>query len=196
MCGNTQHSTAASAPPTAPIPHSFSLGFSSPPTLNCSVPSPLLFTQRNQRTLCARARSHPLQRPPKQTTRLQVLQLEGNGQRGPAAAAAAGGNLSLNQTLEGHSGSVVCLTWNNNPSFSKLTTSDEHGLIIVWTMHKGLWFEEMINNRCVGVMSVCNECACVRARVFECMACAHVDREEARDKDGGGGGGVTTTADV
>jgi WD repeat-containing protein 35 len=28
-----------------------------------------------------------------------------------------------------------------------MTTSDENGLIIVWMMHKGHWFEEMINNR-------------------------------------------------
>lgn len=36
-------------------------------------------------------------------------------------------------------------TW--NPVYRKLTTSDQKGLIIVWMMHKGAWFEEMINNR-------------------------------------------------
>jgi WD repeat-containing protein 35 len=36
-------------------------------------------------------------------------------------------------------------TW--NPAFRKLTSSDQRGLIIVWMMHKGSWFEEMINNR-------------------------------------------------
>jgi WD repeat-containing protein 35 len=51
----------------------------------------------------------------------------------------------MNQTLEGHSGRVVCATW--NPVFKKLTTSDENGLIIVWMLHKGVWWEEMINNR-------------------------------------------------
>ena len=30
---------------------------------------------------------------------------------------------------------------------TQLTTSDETGLIIVWMIHKGMWFEEMINNR-------------------------------------------------
>ncbi len=40
----------------------------------------------------------------------------------------------------------VVVTWNN--PFQKLTTSDENGLIIVWMLHKGMWFEEMINNRC------------------------------------------------
>ncbi len=40
------------------------------------------------------------------------------------------------------------MCWND--SFQKLTTSDESGLIIVWMLHKGMWFEEMINNRCVG----------------------------------------------
>lgn len=51
----------------------------------------------------------------------------------------------MNQTLEGHTGSVMCVTW--NPLFRKLTTSDESGLIIVWMLHKGMWYEEMINNR-------------------------------------------------
>ena len=36
-------------------------------------------------------------------------------------------------------------TWNSN--YRKLTTSDENGLIIVWMLHKQMWFEEMINNR-------------------------------------------------
>lgn len=58
---------------------------------------------------------------------------------------AAPSNLSMNQTLEGHNGTVMCLAW--NPSHRKLTTSDEKGLIIVWTLHRGMWYEEMINNR-------------------------------------------------
>ena len=78
--------------------------------------------------------------------------MEGSSSREVKAANAAKGkdapqpgNLSLNQTLEGHSGSVVCVCWND--CFQKLTTSDESGLIIVWMLHKGMWFEEMINNR-------------------------------------------------
>ena len=51
----------------------------------------------------------------------------------------------MNQTCEGHQGAVVCCTW--NPTYRKLTTSDENGLIIVWMLHRGSWFEEMINNR-------------------------------------------------
>lgn len=51
----------------------------------------------------------------------------------------------MNQSLEGHNGSVVCATWNAN--YKKLTTSDENGLIIVWVLHRGTWYEEMINNR-------------------------------------------------
>lgn len=51
----------------------------------------------------------------------------------------------MNQTLEGHTGAVMCATW--NPQFRKLTTSDDSGLIIVWTVHKDAWYEEMINNR-------------------------------------------------
>ena len=54
-------------------------------------------------------------------------------------------NLSMNQTLEGHSGGVMCVAW--NPQHRKLTTSDGAGLIIVWMLHKGSWHEEMINNR-------------------------------------------------
>jgi WD repeat-containing protein 35 len=41
----------------------------------------------------------------------------------------------MNQTLEGHSGAVICVTW--NPLYRKLTTSDDTGLIIVWMLHKG-----------------------------------------------------------
>jgi len=39
----------------------------------------------------------------------------------------------------------MVVTW--NAIFRKLTTSDQYGLIIVWMLHKGMWFEEMINNR-------------------------------------------------
>lgn len=42
--------------------------------------------------------------------------------------------LSMNQTLEGHTGKVQVITWNEQNE--KLTTSDQNGLIIVWTMHK------------------------------------------------------------
>jgi len=69
---------------------------------------------------------------------LKVLKLEsalmkdGKGPRGIAAQS----NLTMNQSLEGHAGSVVCATWNAN--YKKLTTSDENGLIIVWMMHRGM----------------------------------------------------------
>lgn len=85
---------------------------------------------------------------------LKVLKLESRVTvRARKEALAAGGpapqsqegNLSMNQTLEGHNGTVVCLTWNEH--YRKLTTSDQYGLIIVWMLHKGMWFEEMVNNR-------------------------------------------------
>eukprot|EP00201_Polytomella_parva_P012196 CAMPEP_0175066548 /NCGR_PEP_ID=MMETSP0052_2-20121109/16571_1 /TAXON_ID=51329 ORGANISM="Polytomella parva, Strain SAG 63-3" /NCGR_SAMPLE_ID=MMETSP0052_2 /ASSEMBLY_ACC=CAM_ASM_000194 /LENGTH=442 /DNA_ID=CAMNT_0016333265 /DNA_START=239 /DNA_END=1564 /DNA_ORIENTATION=- len=82
---------------------------------------------------------------------LKVLKLEGGTGKDvgrPSASnarAGAANNLSLNQTLEGHSGAVLCVTWNNE--HQKLTSSDEQGLIIVWMLHKGMWYEEMINNR-------------------------------------------------
>lgn len=72
--------------------------------------------------------------------------MEGSSSRDPRNKGAQGGNLSLNQTLEGHEGTVMCVCWND--SYQKLTTSDEKGLIIVWMLHKGMWYEEMINNRC------------------------------------------------
>lgn len=72
---------------------------------------------------------------------LKVLKLD--AQEGSKAA--GGSNLSMNQTLEGHQGNIMVVVWNEN--FRKLSTSDQHGLIIVWMLHRGIWFEEMINNR-------------------------------------------------
>ena len=75
---------------------------------------------------------------------LKVLKLD-SGRSDKGKGATAQSNLSMNQTLEGHNGAVVCVCWNEN--YRKLTTSDQYGLIIVWMLHKGMWFEEMINNR-------------------------------------------------
>ncbi|XP_065214168.1 WD repeat-containing protein 35 [Planococcus citri] len=55
------------------------------------------------------------------------------------------GGTSMNQNLEGHSGNVQIVAWNEQ--YQKLTSSDDNGLIIVWVLHKGTWYEEMINNR-------------------------------------------------
>ena len=84
---------------------------------------------------------------------LQVLKLESmlSGQTGDAAA--AGSNLTMNQTLDGHQAPVMVAAWNE--AHSKLTTSDANGLIIVWILHKGMWFEEMINNRWGHMISSC-----------------------------------------
>eukprot|EP01063_Lacrimia_lanifica_P003469 TRINITY_DN1185_c0_g1_i1.p1 TRINITY_DN1185_c0_g1~~TRINITY_DN1185_c0_g1_i1.p1 ORF type:complete len:1246 (+),score=479.60 TRINITY_DN1185_c0_g1_i1:153-3890(+) len=57
----------------------------------------------------------------------------------------AASNLSMNQTLDGHEGAVGVVGWNDQ--YRKLTSSDKNGLIIVWMLHNGMWFEEMINNR-------------------------------------------------
>jgi WD repeat-containing protein 35 len=60
---------------------------------------------------------------------LKVLKLEdGKGKKD------AGGNLTMNQTLEGHNGAVRVLHWNEQ--YRKLTTSDQYGLIIVWILFK------------------------------------------------------------
>lgn len=58
---------------------------------------------------------------------------------------AAPSNLSMNQTLEGHKGNVVVVCWNEQQQ--KLTTSDDTGVIIVWSMYKGSFYEEMTNDR-------------------------------------------------
>ena len=77
---------------------------------------------------------------------LKVLKLEGGAAgKTEGGGAAAPSNLSMNQTLEGHNGAVRVVTWNEN--YRKLSTSDQNGLIIVWMLHKGMWFEELINNR-------------------------------------------------
>eukprot|EP00069_Balaena_mysticetus_P001352 bmy_03844T0 len=76
---------------------------------------------------------------------LKVLKLETQTDDAKLRGLAAPSNLSMNQTLEGHSGSVQVVTWNEQ--YQKLTTSDQNGLIIVWMLYKGSWYEEMINNR-------------------------------------------------
>ena len=68
----------------------------------------------------------------------QVLKLPASGTscenevKDPFSAAQS--NLSMNQTLEGHQGSVLVVQWNEN--YRKLTSSDDRGLIIVWILHK------------------------------------------------------------
>ncbi|XP_057715760.1 WD repeat-containing protein 35 isoform X1 [Corythoichthys intestinalis] len=76
---------------------------------------------------------------------LKVLKLETQTDDAKLKGLAAPSNLSMNQTLGGHSGAVQVVTWNEQ--FEKLTTSDQNGLIIVWMLYKGAWYEEMINNR-------------------------------------------------
>lgn len=44
-----------------------------------------------------------------------------------------------------HPDGVVLATW--SAPFKKLATADNTGLIIVWSLHKGVWYEEMVNNR-------------------------------------------------
>lgn len=48
---------------------------------------------------------------------------------------AAPSNLTMNQSLSAHDGSVEVVKWNEQ--HCKLTSSDQHGLIVVWTMYKG-----------------------------------------------------------
>lgn len=82
---------------------------------------------------------------------LKVLKLDGSS--GSSAISSGGksrgrpssSNLSQIDGLEGHTGNVQVITWNEE--YDKLTTSDQNGVIIVWTKYKGNWHEEMTNNR-------------------------------------------------
>ncbi|KAM7060824.1 WD repeat-containing protein 35 isoform 1-T1 [Acridotheres tristis] len=76
---------------------------------------------------------------------LKVLKLETQTDEAKIKGLAAPNNISVTQTLEGHSGFVQVVTWNEQ--YQKLTTSDQNGLIIVWMLYRGSWYEEMINNR-------------------------------------------------
>ncbi|XP_034939935.1 WD repeat-containing protein 35 [Chelonus insularis] len=82
---------------------------------------------------------------------LKVLKVDGTSSStnavssGKNRATATSSNLSMNQTLEGHSSHVQVVTWNEE--YQKLTSSDQSGVIIVWMLYKGSWYEEMINNR-------------------------------------------------
>jgi WD40 repeat protein len=66
---------------------------------------------------------------------LKILKIDsGNSADGKPKGLAGQANLSINKTLEGHSGSVLAIVWNEK--HNKLTSSDENGLIIVWTLYK------------------------------------------------------------
>ena len=79
---------------------------------------------------------------------LKVLKLE-TGRDGKIKGLAAPSNLSMNQTLEGHQGQIQVVTWNE--SHQKLTSSDQHGLIIVWMLYKVLswrqYFSECLERK-------------------------------------------------
>ena len=51
---------------------------------------------------------------------------------------AAPSNLTMNQSLSAHEGSIEVVKWNEQ--YSKLTSSDQHGLIVVWTLYKGMQY--------------------------------------------------------
>jgi WD repeat-containing protein 35 len=86
---------------------------------------------------------------------LKVLKLESaqnSTQENEGKSLGQNSQLSMNQTLEGHQGcpflilgTIVLSTWNSK--YQKLTTADSNGLIIVWVLYKGIWYEEMVNNR-------------------------------------------------
>lgn len=78
---------------------------------------------------------------------LKVLKLESQAKEISASTKAPQGqpaappsNLSMNQTLDGHSGDVTNVAW--NAAYRKLTSSDQRGKITVWMLYKGVWYEE------------------------------------------------------
>nr|XP_012150631.1 PREDICTED: WD repeat-containing protein 35 isoform X2 [Megachile rotundata] len=79
---------------------------------------------------------------------LKVLRVDsnvsGSTNSGKSRNLTAASNLSMNQTLEGHNSHVQVVTWNEQ--HQKLTSSDQNGVIIVWMLYKGSWYDEMINN--------------------------------------------------
>ncbi|KAF8790747.1 WD repeat-containing protein 35 [Argiope bruennichi] len=74
---------------------------------------------------------------------LKVLKLE--SRREISASVVNSSSLSTNQSLEGHTGNVSLVQWNE--PYQKLTSCDTNGFIMVWMEHKGIWYEEMVNNR-------------------------------------------------
>ena len=84
---------------------------------------------------------------------LKILKLEASQSTEESApkGVAAPSNISTNQNLDGHSGNVIAVSWND--PFQKLASADDDGLIIVWALYdnqgnsSSTWQEEMINNR-------------------------------------------------
>jgi WD repeat-containing protein 35 len=77
---------------------------------------------------------------------LKILKLEAQVDKdGALKGLAAPSNLTMNQTLDGHDSSIHVVTWNE--VHHCMTSSDRNGVIIVWMLYKGVWYEEMINNR-------------------------------------------------
>lgn len=66
---------------------------------------------------------------------LKIVRLDSNQNAINSSGQTQQSNLSANQTLEGHNGSVSIAVWNETSQ--KLTTSDQNGLIIVWVFFKG-----------------------------------------------------------
>jgi hypothetical protein len=64
---------------------------------------------------------------------------------------------------------VTGVAWNG--PYQKLASSDEGGLIIVWALQDGAWFEEMVNNRRAGAPGARGRGERGRARAGTC-ACA------------------------
>ncbi|KAH3709667.1 hypothetical protein DPMN_069130 [Dreissena polymorpha] len=70
---------------------------------------------------------------------LKVLKLETqSGKDVKAKGLAAPSNLSMNQTLEGHSGTITSIAWAPVDSlrYARMSTGDAHGKVSVWVKHR------------------------------------------------------------
>ncbi|KAI3383681.1 hypothetical protein SNEBB_009265 [Seison nebaliae] len=58
---------------------------------------------------------------------------------------AANLKISMNETLEGHKGRIIDLSWNE--MLVNLSSVDPSGEIVVWSLENGAWYQSMTNNR-------------------------------------------------
>lgn len=82
-------------------------------------------------------------------TILFIILATDNENGGKSRGLAATSNLSMNQTLEGHTENIQVLVWNE--THKKLTTSDQNGIIIVWMLYKVNFISTKITFPCLNV---------------------------------------------
>lgn len=78
---------------------------------------------------------------------IRVLFVSVAREKSKTSTISAASSASFNQTLEAHSGQVQIIAWNE--VHQKLTSTDDNGLVIVWTLHKvkSKSYVDFVNNR-------------------------------------------------